>query len=252
VEDLPRLLDACVLTGWRAIGITHPCKEAVVPLLDELDPAAEEMGAVNCVLVGEGRLKGYNVDWFGAEAALEEGGIGVGDAECVAVIGTGGVARAVIYALLNRGSRRLLLMDLVAEKAQALAAEFSGPAERRGAVLEVVGDAAAAIGDSRCGGVVNCTEVGMFGHDGVPFDPALLREGQWVMDCVYTPAETQLVSACRAAGHQCVTGDRMNILMWMTAFELETGIDMDALGIRNGEALMEAQFNSLLQAAAKL
>ena len=81
MEDLPRLLDACVLTGWRAIGITHPCKEAVVPLLDELDPAAEEMGAVNCVLVEpEGRLKGYNVDWFGADAALEEGGIGVGTA----------------------------------------------------------------------------------------------------------------------------------------------------------------------------
>jgi shikimate dehydrogenase len=250
--DLPRLLDACVLTGWRAIGITHPLKEAVVGLVDTLDDAAREMGSVNCVVVGEGgTLTGYNLDWRGAAAALEETLPDDDDdtMRSVAIVGAGGVARAVMYALLERGVRDLVVCDLVRDKAQQLAVDFAAVARRRGARVRAAADAEAALAEAS--GVVNCTEVGMAGHPGTAFDPALLHAERcgWLMDCVHTPSETELVIAARAKGMAVVTGDRMSILMWSLAFKLQTG----GLEVPGGDAVMQEHFSRLMEtAAAKL
>ena len=152
VDDLPRLLDACVLTGWRCIGITHPCKEAVVPLLHELDPAAQEMGSGNCVVVQpqNGRLKGYNLDWIGAAAALDETlgspPTATQHDQVVTVVGAGGVARAVVYALLtHRHVGSIRVCDLVREKALALVDSFQAVASQRGAAITVATSTEAAL-----------------------------------------------------------------------------------------------------------
>jgi shikimate dehydrogenase len=91
----------------------------------------------------------------------------------------------------------------------------------------------------------------MAGHPGTAFDPALLHAERcgWLMDCVHTPSETELVIAARAKGMAVVTGDRMSILMWSLAFKLQTG----GLEVPGGDAVMQEHFSRLMEtAAAKL
>lgn len=223
VAALPELLAAAGRMGFAGLNITYPCKQAVIPLLDGLSEDARALGAVNTVLLRDGKRHGHNTDWSGFAAAFRRDlpGAPLG---AVVQLGAGGAGAAVAHALLTLGAARLMLHDVepgrAADLAAALEARFG--AGRADAVADLPACMAAA------DGLVNCTPVGMAKLPGLPLDAALLRAGLWVADIIYFPRETALLRAARALGCRTMGGGGMAVFQAVEAFRLFTGIAPDA------------------------
>ena len=218
-RSLEDLLGAARTAGFTGVNITYPCKEAVLPLLDEVSEEARQIGAVNSVTIDrEGRTKGYNTDRIGFRSGFEET-LGRIEGETVLLVGAGGAGRAVAFALLDLGASRILAHDIAPERARALAAALG---EDR---CRVETDAAAAL--ARAAGVVNATPVGMLGYPGNPIPIHAVERRHWVADVIYTPLETQLIAAARAKGARVVGGAGMCVFQAVEAFRLFTGIAPD-------------------------
>lgn len=222
-EALPDLLLAAERTGFDGLNVTHPCKQAVVPLLDTLSDDARALGAVNTVVLRHGRRTGHNTDWYGfAESFrrhLPDAALGT-----VVQFGTGGAGAAVAHALLTLGVGRLTLIDVDLDRAGRAGAALEC---RFGAGRVVLGtDAASSLAEAD--GVVNATPVGMAGHPGMPFPAELLRSELWVAEIVYFPLETELLRRARAVGCRTLDGGGMAVFQAVEAFRLFTGITPDA------------------------
>jgi shikimate dehydrogenase len=195
----------------------------VVPLLDELSPDARALGAVNTVVLREGRRIGHNTDCSGFAESFRRG---LPDAPRgrVVQLGAGGAGAAVAQALLAEGVGRLAIADIAAKRAEALAAALS---DRFGAGrAAVVADLAAEL--AAADGLVNCTPVGMAKLPGTPLPVALLRPPLWVAEIVYFPLETALLRAARALGCRTLDGGGMAVFQAAGAFRLFTGREPDA------------------------
>lgn len=216
--DLASLLEAARTAGFAGLNVTHPCKEAVVPLLDGLAEEARQIGAVNTVVFDRaGRAVGHNTDRSGFRRALAEA-LGSVAGSAVVLVGAGGAGRAVASALLDLGAGRIEVLDRLPERAAALVAAIGQP-------CCVAGDLGRAL--AAADGVVNATPVGMVGHAGSAVPAALLRPDLWVAEVVYTPLETELVLAARRRGCRVLTGDRMCVHQAADAFHLFTGLAPD-------------------------
>ncbi|QDK33798.1 shikimate dehydrogenase [Sphingomonas sp. IC081] len=221
--DLGQFLAMLASLGFDGVNVTHPFKQAVVPLLDELSDAAVRLGAVNTVLFRDGRTYGDNTDWSGYRAHFLAG-LGVLPRGKVAMIGAGGAAAAVGYAHLDLGARRLAIFDPASDRVQALAA-------RLGALFpeaEVVAAASPAAALAGVDGAVQASPVGMLSHPGLPFDPALLEPRMWVSDVIYFPLETQLLLAAKAIGCATLNGGGMAVMQAAHAFALFTAREPDS------------------------
>jgi shikimate dehydrogenase len=130
-SDLPRLLDAAQAIGFAGVNVTHPCKQAVLPLLDRLSADAEAIGAVNTVVFRDGRRIGHNTDWSGFATPFRRALPDV-PLDHVSLLGAGGAGAAGALARLTLGARRLSLIDPDAARAETLAsslrARFDGRA----------------------------------------------------------------------------------------------------------------------------
>lgn len=223
VSALPQLLEAAERTGFTGLNITFPCKQAIIPLLDELSPEAEGIGAVNTVVLRDGRRVGHNTDCLGFAEGFRRG---LGDVERRQVVqmGAGGAGAAVAHALLAEGVGQLLIFDVDAERAHALASSL----ERRfGAGRACAGDDLPdALADAD--GLVNTTPMGMAKLPGTPVPAALLRPALWVAEIVYFPLETQLLRDARALGCRTLDGGTMAVFQAVKAFELFSGAKADA------------------------
>ena len=202
--------------GFAGVNVTFPYKEAVVPLLDELSDAARAIGAVNTVVVRQGRLVGYNTDATGFERAIENL-VTASRGAPVALIGAGGVGKAIAFALANLGVAELAIFDADRAKATQLAAQLHGRLPVR--ITETVEDALL-----RAVGVINATPVGMLPDRGSPIPDALLHPPLWVADAVYTPLWTPLLLAAKARDCGIMTGRELAIHQAADAFELFTGL----------------------------
>lgn len=226
-DDLPALFKTLASLGFDGTNVTHPFKQAVVPLMDELSEAAARLGAVNTVLLRDGRLIGDNTDWSGYRASFLAS-LGVLPRGKVAMIGAGGAASAVGYAHLDLGARRLAIFDPVTDRAQALA-------ERLGALFpeaEVFAapspvEAISGVDGPGVDGVVQCSPMGMEKHPGTPFDPTLLTRDMWVSDVIYFPLETELLKAAKALGCATLNGGGMAVMQAAHAFARFTGQEPD-------------------------
>ena len=224
LDRLPRrslvdILDAARMAGFAGVNVTYPCKEAVLPILDELSDEARQIGAVNAVTFDrDGRTKGYNTDRTGFRRGFEEA-LGRIDGETVLLVGAGGAGRAVGFALLDLGAARILAYDAVPERARALAAALG---EHR---CIVESDPALAL--ARAAGVVNATPVGMSGYAGNPVPMHAVERRHWVADVIYTPLETELIKGARAKGARVVGGAGMCVFQAVESFRLFSGITPD-------------------------
>ena len=214
---LKAMLDGVRLLGFSGVNVTFPYKEAVVPLLDDLSPAAAAIGTVNTVVARQGRLTGHNTDSTGFAAAFDAVLGGPGN-NPVALIGAGGVGRAIAFALAELGARALHIFDSDMAKASALAARL----EARMAV-RVCDNIAQALDGA--GGVVNGTPIGMLPNRDTPVRAELLHAGLFVADAVYTPLWTPLLQAARAKGCRVMTGRELCIYQAADALRLFTGLD---------------------------
>ncbi len=221
-DALPELLTAARRMGFAGLNITYPCKQAILPLLDDLTADARALGAVNTVVFHGGRSIGHNTDWWGfAESFRRE----LSDAarERVVQFGAGGAGAAVAHALLTLGAGRIGIADTDRGRADRLAEELcrrfgSGRAAAATDLQQAVADA---------DGVVNTTPVGMAKHPGMALPAELLRADLWVADIVYFPLETQLLRTARALGCRTMGGGGMAVFQAAGAFRLFTGMEPD-------------------------
>src|SRR5688572_9633977 len=188
VEALPELLDIAQQQGFAGVNITHPCKQAVIPLLDELSEDAGVIGAVNTVVFSEGKRIGHNTDCRGFAESFRRG---LGDVarNQVALLGAGGAGSAAASAALQMGVKKLLVYDVDDARAAALVERLR---LRFGAGrIAAVTDLAPVMAEAD--GLIQATPIGMLGHPGLPLPVELLRPRHWVAEIVYFPLETELL-----------------------------------------------------------
>jgi shikimate dehydrogenase len=219
---LQRLLAGAVELGFDGLNVTHPAKQAMVPLVDEVAPAVGAIGALNTVLIRDGRTEGHNTDVSGFRRAFADG-LPDADRDRVVLIGAGGAGTAVAHALADLGVRRLLVVDPDSDRAAALAATLRD----QPTTVELVLDGELVEAVSAASGLVNASPMGMASHPGSPVPAELLRRDLWLADIVYRPLDTALLSDARAAGCAVLSGAGMAVHQAADAFELITGRPAD-------------------------
>lgn len=233
IEALSGLIEAARIMGFAGLNITYPCKQAVMPLLDELSEEARAIGAVNTVVRRGRRLVGHNTDGSGWSWGFRRA-LPAADLSRVVLLGAGGAGSACADAVMRLGARRLIIIDPDAERARALArrlnARFAGAPAQAGADLRAALDGAT--------GLIHATPTGMAKTPGIPLPQKLLRPAMWVSEVVYVPLETPLLKAARRIGCPTVDGGHMNVGQAVLAFKLFTGLSADA-------ARMNAHFRRL-------
>ncbi len=220
---LPDLLNAAERMGFTGLNITFPCKQTILPLLDELSPEARGIGAVNTVVFKDGKRVGHNTDCLGFAEGFRRGLSDVA-LQRVVQMGAGGAGSAVAHALLSEGVQHLEIFDVDSERAQSLAdnlnQHFAGHRAHAGK------DLPAAM--STASGLVNTTPMGMAKLPGMPVPAYLLRAELWVAEIVYFPLQTELLRAARALGCRTLDGGNMAVFQAVKAFELFSGVTPDA------------------------
>lgn len=219
------LLQSAYRMGFNGLNITHPCKQLVLDHLDEIAPDAAKLGAVNTVVIQDGRFIGHNTDFSGFAAALASG---LPDAKLdrVVQLGAGGAGSAVAYALLTAGVQVLDLVDMDPQRGAERAAELAGFFPDRTITARTTAELPRLM--PLADGLVHCTPVGMAAHPGVPLDMTLVEPRHWVADIVYRPIETELVREARAKGCEVLDGGRMAVGQAADAFRIFTGLEADA------------------------
>ncbi len=221
---LQRLLTAAVELGFDGLNVTHPAKQAMVPLVDEVSQDVAAIGALNTVLIREGRTVGHNTDVTGFQRSFADGLPGV-DRDRVVLLGAGGAGTAVAHALAALGVRRLLVVDPDQSRANALTESLSGGTTEAEVVPVTADGLSQAVATSA--GLVNATPNGMAAHPGPPVPLELLRSDLWLADIVYRPLDTALLVAARLAGCTVLSGAGMAVHQAADAFELITGLPAD-------------------------
>ncbi|MEU4324087.1 shikimate dehydrogenase [Nonomuraea dietziae] len=219
-QDVGELVRTARRFGYDGLNITHPCKQAVIPHLDELSEDARMLGAVNTVVFDGERAIGHNTDWTGFAESFARG---LPDAPTrqVVQLGAGGAGAAVAHALLTMGADTLTVVDADPARATALAAELEirfGTGRARPAVQADLPELLAG-----ADGLAHATPTGMARHPGLPLPASLLRPGLWVADIVYRPLETELLRQARALGCRTLDGGGMVVFQAAHAFRLFTG-----------------------------
>jgi shikimate dehydrogenase len=220
---LPEVLNRAAETGYAGLNVTYPCKQQVIPLLDELSEDARALGAVNTVVFRDGRKIGHNTDWLGFYTSFR---LALPDVRLDRVLqmGAGGAGSAVAYALLRAGVQRLEICDLDLTKAERLIRAMRSLFPDRRI------EGRAALGRSLEGfdGLVNTTPVGMARHPGTPVPAGLLRSEMWVAEIIYFPIETELLRSARDRGCRTLDGGGMVVFQAAEALRLFTGHTPDA------------------------
>jgi shikimate dehydrogenase len=237
-EALSGLLSAATTMGFAGLNITYPCKQAVIPLLDELSDEARAMGAVNTVVLRNGKATGHNTDgsgWrWGFERTLPDA-----DMSRVVLLGAGGAGSAIAHSLCRMKARQLVIVDQAAARANELAFELNR--QYGGARVSGSSNARAALEGAT--GLVHATPTGMDKLPGLPLPAALLHRDLWVSEIVYFPMETALLKVARTLGCRIVDGGTMAVGQAIGAFEHFTGRAADP-------ARVDAHFRSLVAAGA--
>ncbi len=217
VVDLPDFMEG--FTGMlEGFSITMPYKQAVIDCLDEIDPLAARIGAVNTVVIRDGKLKGYNTDITGALRAIEERTEIKGRA--VTILGAGGAARAIAVGVAEKGGR-LTILNRTVEKAEKLAMElnchFGAITDFKNITTEIL---------------INVTSVGMYPEiDCAPVNTEDVRD-MVVFDAVYNPEKTKLLRCAEENNCAIISGMEMFINQAAEQFRLWTGIWPDSGLIR--------------------
>lgn len=220
---LPDLLKAAERMSFTGLNITFPCKQAIIQLLDELSPEARGIGAVNTVVLKDGKRIGHNTDCLGFAEGFRRG---LGDVarRRVVQMGAGGAGAAVAHALLAEGVQTLSIFDVEVSRAEALANNLN---QHFGAGRARAGhDLPAAMAEAD--GLVNTTPMGMAKLPGMPVPVELLHGQLWVAEIVYFPLETELLRHARALGCRTLDGGNMAVFQAVKAFELFSGVAPDA------------------------
>ena len=209
--DLPAAINGIRALGIRGCAISMPFKEACIPLLDEVDPAAAAIGAVNTIVNDSGRLRGYNTDYIAIRRLLDRHQ--VPPSARFAIRGSGGMARAVVRALHDAGFQHGCVIARNRTAGQSLAQGYG--LEWRAATADLAAEL-----------LINATPIGMTGGPeaaALAFEPAQIATATTILDVVAIPPETPLIRAARDLGKQVITGAEVIAIQALEQFVLYTG-----------------------------
>lgn len=221
--DLPGAIGGIRALGIRGCAVSMPFKEAVIPLLDTLDPSARAIDSVNTIVNDGGRLTGANTDYLAVRALLDRHGI---DPTTRFVLrGSGGMAKAVVAALRDSGFRHGTIVARNAATGAALA-ERSGFAH------------ATALGDRTAPLLVNVTPLGMEGPDAgaLAFPEAAIAACAIAFDVVALPSRTPFLAAAERLGKPCITGHEVLVLQGLEQFIRYTGVTPSSAQVADAAA----------------
>ena len=210
--------------GYLGANVTVPHKERIRSYLDDLQPLARTLGAVNTIVKEDGRLVGYNTDAHGLMEALRKDGGCDPRGLSVLVLGAGGAARAAVFALVDAGVASLTIANRTLARAESLASEFE--AASAGVKVVPLEEPALAGVCNKADLIVNTTSMGMrhgIAERETPLKASTIRAQSLVYDLVYNPAETPLLVEAKAAGAKTLGGLPMLVYQGAASFELWTG-----------------------------
>jgi len=216
-ENLKSGVQGLIDEGYAGFNVTIPHKQEIFKLCESVDDMAREIGAVNTVVIKNGKLHGTNTDAFGFIENVHQSAFGVDFVHkpCV-VLGAGGAARAIVYGLIEAGAKDIVITNRTREKADEVAAMSKivrvADWSDRGKILDGAGF------------LVNTTSLGMSGKEPLEIGLSALSQGAVVSDIVYAPLMTPLLKDAQIRGHQTVTGIGMLLHQARPAFERWFGI----------------------------
>lgn len=213
-DNFEKGIKRLVEEGYRGFNVTVPHKERIIPLCSDIDDTARTIGAVNTVTIEDGKLYGSNTDAYGFIQNLQNSAGDLDKDRKVIVLGAGGAARAVVYALKKDGFTNVVITNRTKTRADALAKEFSidvCPWDDRELELQ------------NTGLLVNTTSLGMVGEPELEIDLSNLSQDAIVYDIVYKPLMTNLLKNAKNNQNQIVTGIGMLLYQAVPAFEKWTG-----------------------------
>ena len=220
-EDLPCAVKGLRALNIRGVNITIPHKVSIIPILDEVEEFARKIGSVNVVVNNNGRLTGYNTDAPGFLRALQSHGIEPKEKRVV-VLGAGGAARSICFALANGGASLTVLnrtKDTLDRFAVGISEITGHPIQALELTRENLTEAM-----NNCDILVNATSVGMYPDiEATLVDRTMIKSHQTVVDIVYNPLKTRLLTEAEKAGARTIGG--LDMLVWQGAltFEIWTG-----------------------------
>ena len=220
--------------NFAGVNVTVPHKSSVIPYLDEISPLAKKIGAVNTISNVKGHLKGTNTDFSGFIRSLKTLNFSP-KKKTIALLGSGGSARALVAGLADAGALRVMLHNRTAERAEKLVTEFSQyfPLTQLEAVsLQTIHETPLDL-------LVNTTTVGMFSSD-LPVDLKKCRKVNLLADIIYRPSQTSLLKQAEELGINAVNGIDMLLYQGCDAFTFWTGKQAP-------EEVMRSQLLSLIE-----
>ena len=222
-EEIGKAIDGMRALNLRGLNITIPHKVAIIPLLDELDPLAEKIGAVNTIVNNDGVLRGYNTDASGLLQSMWTNGIEPRDKNIV-IIGAGGASRAVTFILADKKAR-LVILNRIQELdwAKELASRITQTFRQKIEALELNRENLAKV-LTKADILLNATNAGMSPNtEETPVDADLLRPELVVYDIVYNPSKTRLLREAEMINAKTIGG--LDMLTWQgaLAFQMWTG-----------------------------
>jgi len=227
--------------GLVGANVTAPHKEAAFSACDRRTPVAEMLGAVNTLWRQNGALMGDNTDVAGFLANMDESASGWAEQRSLAlVIGAGGAARAIVYALISRGFERIAIVNRTQARADALSAHFGGAA-RAASWADLTTQLA------KADLFVNASSLGMIGQPPLAVDLSALPRRAVVADAVYVPLRTPLIEVARARGHRTVEG--LGMLLHQAAPAFARWFGREPKVTRELRALVEAEVSAAHEGA---
>ena len=222
------LFERCAGGGYHGINVTHPYKARAAARVVVENPLLRAMGAVNLVRFDPDRPRGFNTDYSGFVAAYRAK-FGLESPGIVCQVGAGGAGRAIGFALAGLGADAIRVVDVDGDRARTLAGALrSAYPGLEATAVERLEDAAAG-----ARGLVNCSPVGMVGHDGTPIPREHMQGAAWAFDAVYTPLDTRFLTDAAATGLDALGGYELFFHQGADGAEIFLGCSVDRARLRN-------------------
>ncbi len=220
-EDLPQIIQQVKSGKINGLNVTIPHKTEIMSYIDEINIKAKQIGAVNCVFSKNGKLRGYNTDWYGFSVLLKKNNIVI-QSKTVIVLGAGGVAKSVIYTLLREGVGVVIIVNRTLERAVQLVQSFEAVSRNSKLMILPIEDVSPNLMQDSI--IINCTSVGMTPKlNKSPLAENLLSEHHTLIDTIYTPSETQFLKYGKDTGAITINGLDMFIYQGLASLDLWLG-----------------------------
>ncbi|KFM99040.1 shikimate dehydrogenase [Bacillus clarus] len=218
-ESLGEAVKGLKALGISGFNVTTPHKVSIMKYLEEVDPLAEQIGAVNTVVHRDGKLMGYNTDGIGYVRSLQSISKEPLQQKRILLLGAGGASRAIYFSLANVGVKEIDIANRTVEKAEDLIAGCAAKVNSRALSLEQATEE-----QGNYDVIIHTTTIGMHPHvEHTPLQIRSLKQGSIVSDIIYNPFETKILQDAKEQGVTIQNGIDMFVYQGALAFEMWTG-----------------------------